>query len=315
MVGIVYANYYLPKQSVSLEEILINAVSTRLEREAIFQELKVEGGIDYVMAGSNMDLKLLFLALVEQFLEETGINPEDVMFISYTNPAVLLSRDGINIPYLIKEQYKMRNASVFVLDQDCASTVYTSGLLSYYLDKHQGKYALILSANIVNSLAERYVGFTAVGDACGIMALGSKPAEFYIVDFNARSNGEYSYFEYLGKTNRLSGINLIKHAVRTIHELVERNNIQIPEIACLIPPSTSISHYSLFSQILDMSVEKIFLDNVSKGGHLGDVDTIRNLHDCNNANRLRSGDFVLLHASGSKGTNDIVHTNMLLKKV
>ena len=69
---------------------------------------------------------------------------------------------------------------------------------------------------------------------------------------------------------------LIGNIKKLVVNLLERNNLKRNDIRKFIPQNVYYLFYRLYAKSFNVKLEKFFLDNIAAGGHLGDVDSIRN---------------------------------------
>ncbi len=72
---------------------------------------------------------------------------------------------------------------------------------------------------------------------------------------------------------------LMLNVKRMILDLLQRNNLSVNDIHKYVPQTIHYLLYRMYAKSINVKLDRFFLDNIPKGGHLGDVDSIRNLKD------------------------------------
>ena len=140
---------------------------------------------------------------------------------------------------------------------------------------------------------------TIVGDALGIVVISKDESDIELIDVNSKSSGIISYNILNNVNQEIDVITVIKKGVETVKELLERNKISILKIAAFIPQNINYNIYTnIYAKFLGIPKERMFLENIPKGGHLGDIDIIRNLKDFKEKNILKKGDYIVLYGLG-----------------
>jgi 3-oxoacyl-[acyl-carrier-protein] synthase-3 len=78
-----------------------------------------------------------------------------------------------------------------------------------------------------------------------------------------------------------------------IHELLRKHGLSFDDVPFLVPLNTTPVVWQNYAKRLGISVKKVFFENMGKGGHLGDVDLIRNLKDISSKREFPDGYLVV----------------------
>lgn len=311
MAGIVYSNYFIPQNVINVKDIVDSLDIGSCEKKSKMDFYSISGLREINMWCESDKIKHL-LDLLYLMFEDTGIDRnciEKIVFCNYK-----YSQEGsLSIPHIVKEQCSLINASIMFLDQICASTVYSIDILKEFLVANPRKYALVISLNSMLP-DERIRNFTIAGDGMGIMLLGSNNVKFEILDALSSSFGRYSYMQYKMDNREITDLSIAKHATKFISKIIKRNDLSVDNIDCIIPQSTNLMQLKIFSKLLRVPMDKFFVDNMSHGGHIGDVDSIRNLTDYY-AQRVCEQEKLLFYSSGLYPSNDICFSEILLERL
>ncbi len=94
--------------------------------------------------------------------------------------------------------------------------------------------------------------------------------------------------------------------IKSIKGALEKNNMTFEDINYIIPYNNSANVWREVANRLNISIEKFFLDNISRMGHLFGSDCFINLKDMNDKQMLKSGNKLLLFNLGFGGYSGII---------
>ena len=320
MSKIIYSNCYVPKKKISAQEILNSCDNINEDEKKVFLE---QSGLNKI-AIADKELIDVFDKLVEECLNRTQCDRKKIRYILYTNPNNIHFNKNVSIPYYIQKKYGLDNCSILTVDQKC-STSLECLYLSKLICEKKDEYVMILSPCFMDypTIQDRFIRFTICGDAAGILLIGneSKDSGIEIVDISSASDGGYSFEQY-GSNDKSSTnyssvdarIVTIQNGVNVIRKLLKNNNMSIDDVKLFVPQSINQYAYSMYANFLHMDKKKVYLKNVPDGGHLGDVDTVRSIHDILKNEKLDPDDKIVFYGLGSDGT-DINYSALLCKIV
>lgn len=185
-----------------------------------------------------------------------------------------------NIPYYIHEKYNLKNTQVFQLEQNCSSTLMAINLAKALIESNSAKRVLSLSGNIITVLKLRLIGLFSVSDGVAAVEISSEEISsgnesWEVVDFLGQTDGSLLTIEDVCKF----GLKLVDKGVELIIKILEKNKLDINRLSLIIPQNTNWSSWHLYCKKLGISIDKVYLENCGGYGHIGDVDSIRNLKD------------------------------------
>lgn len=323
MTKIIYTDYLLSSTQISLDTCIENSIyytmpTDKLAFTKFKDEFAEQSGISKISSFSGEKRLPLFERTISEMLSKTKIEPSAIKYIIFTNP-VDQKEDNVNIPYYLASTFKMNNATVVTLNQQCASSVIAIDLANAYLtNKQEDSHVLIISSSFIENDNERFINFTALGDGIGVLLMSnnSKNIEgFELVDYQPYSDGTFSSLASKGiieyKTSPEERIEFVKQGSKLLISILEKNNIPKDKIT-VIPQNVNKLGETFYSEFSGIPREMFYTKNISKGAHIGDVDMIRNLTDFWKESNLSTTN-VLLYAIGSDGT-DINYSPMIIKK-
>lgn len=320
MAGIRYIDYHLPNKFIQAKDVISKVEDLVLPEfynsfDDYFSDFFQQSGLEKITIENYEYCIELFSELLGKFFTDTQIDPAKVSYIFYTNPKCM-NLNGVNIPYLLQQKFQMKNAYVTVIDQGCTGTIWSMGLSKSLLESDGEQYSIILSASFLHEAKNRYLFPTIGGDALGLMVLSNHLLNYNIIDCISISDGIYSYNKYNKKTdNAINKLAIVKKGSVAVERLLHKNNLRQDDIFLMIPQSINkLSYTTIYPTMLKIRPEKVFVENIANGGHLGDVDTIRNLKDCIESYTVPPYAYILLYGQGIIN-GDLNYNSLLLQYV
>ncbi|RAM51475.1 MAG: hypothetical protein C6Y22_11440 [Hapalosiphonaceae cyanobacterium JJU2] len=312
--GISYSDYYISEQSVPIEELISNLSESKIPHgfnRKQFTEMLIQTlGVEFVYIDERKNELLRFYQLLEKYFLQSSSQPEEIDVLIYAAGDSIASghswaddeSECINIPYFVKDEFKLENALLFNVAVECASTLMAMRIALSMLRDKSARKILILARNFYTndrrlSIMEKG---TLVSDGVGIIELSADKTNCSIIDFVSIEDSRINKFSDFVRKPQL----VIEQGANVIKTLVERNSIALDDISMIIPQNTTRFAWQRYCNILKIPTSKVFLDNISDYGHVGDVDTIRNLTDVWRKGKvfLNVGDFVILYTIGTGTT-------------
>lgn len=310
MISITYTDFAIPDVAHPLEDFVtrldVSYFNGELSQQDILHILKVGMGVKEVFVGERREEAQLFSGLLERYFRKNDPDPADIGYIIYTrgdsvavgDPWSLTEGECVNVPYFLQERFGMTNAQVFNVEQECSGTLIALKIAWSLLTTDEIKKVLILSRNFFEGPDKRLMGGAIlVSDGVGILEVSREPEGLEMIDFVACTSGKISKVRDLASAANMEEV--FTTGVNLIRELLDRNGLSVDEVAWLIPQNLSRNSWNLYCQMLSFPKERVFLDNVTAGGHLGDVDIIRNISGLVDKGVLRRGDFVIVYGLGT----------------
>lgn len=295
MANIGYMKYILPEKEITVEEYfaqckdkLFSSSEKAEETEHYFLE---KAGFKKFAIGKKSELLFFFEQLVQEYLESKNIEPGDINYIFYTDSLTINTDDGFRIPNEIQVKFGFNNASIVEINQQCASCIWTIGMASKLLK--EGERGILLTANMMDGMEERYKPHSVIGDGAAIMEINACGDGIEIVDFNFRTK------QYIGEIGFNNNLDMMKSCVKSMKQLLERNELTKEDLSYVIHQNLSREIYEIiFLILLGIPEEKMFWDNIKRTAHVGDADLIVNLYDLVNNRKPMAGDKIMLFAIG-----------------
>ncbi|HHV30576.1 hypothetical protein [Acetivibrio mesophilus] len=320
--SIKYMDYFIPQTSITVEEVIAKSEEKHIipgdNIEEFCKQFKRESRIDEVSSfAQEDDLIKIITEMVERLFCDTGIDPSEVSYLVGGN-RVLMDGD-ISIIHYIHEKFKLKNAVILPIFQPCVSTLFAMGLSRKLLNPIDREYMLILSINKEIDIKDRFIGLTVMGDGISLVLVENRPGLINIKDWCALNNGisSFSKRENLGNAISLLQIrsNIIKNGACFILKSVEQFGISIDDVDIIIPPNTYYDVWDkVYSNLLEIDSSKFYLDNFGYGGHVNDVDFVRNIKDYMDKCLYREKDEnMLVYGKDIIASNDMNYQTVFLE--
>lgn len=308
MSKIIYSDYYMPSNTVSVKDILLNSESFLSENssidinEAANKYIK-DTKLSEITVEKDGNIIDIFSTMISKMFEKINIEPDKIKNIFYTSYKHYDYNNYVSIPYYLQEKYKLYNAAILVLNQHCASTLQAMRIAASLNKSEKGAYSLIISPCFLEGNEDRYMGVTVIGDGASIMLIGDDEYSegFEIIDTFSISDGYASWYCYdkLFNKSEKNKYNDMKIRLITFESLRKVIGKSVEKYGAWFNDSKFIIGQSISEKIV-----KGYLKNVEKvyqnyyGGHIEDVDTTRNLKDVMDSVKFKKGDKISLVALG-----------------
>ncbi|MCP5053376.1 MAG: hypothetical protein GY940_39795 [bacterium] len=306
-----YTDYYLPTDYLSTDEYATKLSAPVLEAMGVSSSdlaaiLKNSIGVQRIYIEDRANEAKIFIGLLEKYFASGATKPEEIDFIIYTrgnsvsegDPLSMTEDYCINVPYYLQQQFQMTGARIFNVEQQCSGTLVAAEIAHSFIKNGSARKILVLSGSFFQDMGHRLMGgLGLVSDAAGIMEISTGGTGYGILDSNGATDGSLSMVKSFKQGTNPA--NMVKIGSELITSLVERNNLTLKDISLIIPQNISRSGWNFYCQLLGFPKENVFLDTFSDGGHLADVDYIRNLTDIRRKNRLPVNSYAVMYGTGT----------------
>ncbi len=312
MAGIIYSDYYLPEHCLPVWDFLKCSKYKHARNEDFCECFISQSKQELICIELEKDEIQMLNVIMKRFFENCSVPRDQITQIIYTS-LDNWNKNGVYIPYYIQENYGLSNASVTGVVQECVTTLQAFQYASALVDSGMEKNVLIISVCYGRQMEDRYTGTTVVGDGASIALIGKNNYISEISGSASLSDGRYSFYKYNNMTPKISGLDIAKKGADFILKLLHDNNLTLNDIDLIIPQNINYSEYHMYSQNMGISIDKFFDKNICKGGHLAEVDSVRNYTDLIKDNFPKPLEKVLLYGSGTIGDGmDAVFNGVIL---
>ena len=280
MIDISYLDYYLPNHYEKAADLLVAINNEEINSKSLIDF----GGLDNVAIEYYLSNFEMVDLLIAKYIEK-GNDISDVDYI-ICNGADRVFWESGSIPHEIASKYNIKNVSIIPVNQQCSTMSSSMELADALISSGRAKKILMFTFSRSYDVKNRIENVTLLGDGAAMMIL-EKKGNIKIVDACSRS--------FKRKTNILD--------MSKLTELLERNNIDFDEIKYIIPQNLNKMLSKLDAKNLGINYKNFFVNNISRCGHIGDVDTVMNLKDFYESNLVKQGEKYLIVTSGAIGTS------------
>ena len=269
MAGIIYANYYVPEDKVPTSEFVEEKIAS-----VFIKQYKLE----YVYIEKKRDPVEIARTLVKKFFDTGGCKPGEISHIIYT-ASPNLKKDKVCIPYFLQSCFQMNSAAILLMKQECNSVLQAIQLASALVDSGKADKVMILGMSYGTDKKERFIRTTVIGDGAGLMVIGKEGYQARVKDFISVSDGRFSQDQYENREHKRDSLDIVRSGADLILGLLKRSNLEIKDIDIIVPQNINFLGFFAYARILGINPDRVFSKNISGGGHMVDIDTIRNYSD------------------------------------
>jgi 3-oxoacyl-[acyl-carrier-protein] synthase III len=300
-----YYDYYQPCHHIALPEVLARVNDTVKNKNYLLKY----GNLDKIAVELRYNQFEMYDAMLEKYFATH--RADEIQYLIFTGKDYF-TNSGMSVPYYIIGKYGLKNAGLIALNQGCSGTPQAIQLADHIIKSAPDLKVLIISLSKLKNIEARYSWPTVYGDGAGILVIEST-GFLKVCDCVSWSDGSVSLARCTnsGKTAEIDLIQrenlLMLNVKKIILNLLERNQLGSNDIKKYIPQSIHHLLYRLYAKSINVKIDKFFLENLPDGGHLGDVDSIRNLKDAVLKYNERAGELYLLFTLGELGDNYSYH--------
>lgn len=310
---IVSTGAYLPENIVTnydLEKRVDTSHDWIVERTGIYQR--------HIAADTQTTAEIAEHAALDA-LKRSSVKVDDLDLIIVATS----SADHIypSTATLLQARLGNKTAAAFDVTAACSGFVYALSIADNFIKAGGAKRALIVGAEIYSRLLDWEDRATCVlfGDGAGAMileAVDKQSSDGYqtgVISTHIHANGEHASLLTIAKGPgarpnvalspyvQMKGNEVFKHAVNTLHKIVEEalqaNSMQPDQIDWLIPHQANLRIITATAKKLGMSMDRVIL-TVDKHANTSAASIPLALHQGIMDGRIRSGQTVLLEAFG-----------------
>lgn len=320
--SIEYLDYYIPDNYIDTEDILkmncdnedINAIGY----VNYLQQFMDKTHLEKVSVFKDEDEFLICLEkMLEKMLSNLDIDPLRIKYVISGNETFV--KGDVSVLHYICERFGLQNAVILPLHYPCLASVSALGLSERLLVDDQEEYILAISNGKQTNLKDRFVGFTILGDGASVLLIKNDYGRLNIDFWEHYTNGQasYSYFNANKNLKNIPAIqkHLILNGVNFIKKSMKKNNLIFSDIDKIIQVNTNYEVWSrLYPQLLEVEQDKFYLDNSTVGGHINDVDYVRNLKDYINVkeNDKNMTKKIAIYGANLTDSNDVSYNYCVL---
>ena len=306
-----YTDCCLPESSLTVDEYVKLLDDPFLQqvgmnRNDLAGVLKNSIGINEIYVEDRKNEAEIYCEMLETYFAKDDTGPEEIDLIIYTrgdsvasgNPWSMIDKECVNVPYFLQNEFGLKKAQIFNVEQVCAGTLVGAWIAFSMIKSGSVRKILLLSSNFFRDPRNRLMGgLGLVSDSIAMMEITTGDSGLEIMDFAGTTDGKITMVKDF-RTGDIPAV-MVNVGANLIKSLVKKNQLTLNDIAMIIPQNISKSGWNFYCQVLEFPKEKVFLDNFDVGGHMGDVDIIRNIAAVRKRKLLKPQDFAVIYGIGT----------------
>lgn len=301
--SIAYIDYYVPTEELTIAEFVNQLDKDRIPKAFVssFEYLEFINeilGLKSIRVENNLEAEEMIGKVLDKAIQSNQLDPSKIDMIVYVpdNHSYRIE----NIAKYIQFKYEMHNASVMqITGNDCVNIEMAVSFCSDLLKaNNQLKNILIISVTKTDTIGDRVVGTYGVyGDAAGIILMSSDSSQIVLRDIVSICIGEF----YKADLDAVHVLRHCQYTLKCLNRLIDRNKLKNNVDAIIIQNANTL----LVKQCLHskgFSEDIIFKNNISKYGHLNQLDFLVNLKDLVMSKKEQKNKSVISFGSGWAGS-------------
>jgi 3-oxoacyl-[acyl-carrier-protein] synthase III len=299
-----YIDYYLSREKLSIDDLLdrvdessIPGMFSGKDEYEMFAKSILK--LDSIIIESKLTMADMMENLIEKMFAQQVVKPEDIGIIILAQEKMDDSKT--NFGHYLQYKYKMNRAHVLNISGNHCVNVEMAVSTAYSIMNTNTdiKNILIVSATRTGNINKRLLGsFGIYGDAAGLILLGKNDRGIRFLDNEVLCFGEM----YDANMEKDNSITLCRLYLKCIKELIDKRSVTNETLGTIVIQNANplLATQCIASAGLDK--KKIFEKNLSKYGHLNQIDFIVNLKDAIDEPSIDKKKNILTFGSGWAGT-------------
>lgn len=304
MIRFNYIDYYLPREKLSIDDLLDRIQDSALpgifsDKEEYKMFAKSVLKLDGIIVENKLTTAEMMENLVEKMFAQQAVKPEDIDIIILAGEKTGESKP--NFGHYLQYQYKMNRAHVLKISGNHCVNVEMAVSTAYAImnARQDIKNVLIVSATRIGDINNRILGsFGIYGDAAGLILLGRKETGIQFLDQAVICHGAM----YEANMEKDNSITLCRLYLQCIKELIGKRSLSDEDIGAIVIQNANPLLAMQCIAAAGLNKNKIFEKNLSKYGHLNQIDFIVNLKDVSGEPAVDKKNNILSFGSGWAGT-------------
>ncbi len=281
MIGVSYIDYYIPKEQLSIDQIV-----NRIQENSLPRSFKSK--TEYISFINNfLNVKNIYVEnylsngemigeMLKNAIKDGTINPNEIKLIIYAQEPGYNPKE--NVAQYIQHKFNLNNSSIVnISGNHCANVQVALDIAcSIYCKNKNMNRILIVSSTLKKDepIDNRIIGsFGILGDAAGIVYLSDRGKRFILEDNVILNNG----FFFKANEDDENYLLISKFIQKSLSQLVSRNKLKNDKIEHIVLPNANILMIEQCLYAMGISKNKIFRENISRFGHLDCIDFIVNM--------------------------------------
>lgn len=257
-----------------------------------------EQGMD-VYALATEPAAAMFERAARRTLERTGTDPGDVSFLVYcTQHRSATGASRHDVHQALDRLGLTRAYPIGVCLSACANMYAGLRVATALVREHPGTRVLLASAD---RLVGDQIGYSrflpndvaVISDGAATCMVGDAGGDFELLGSHQHIDPSMSRLALDGDFDELMP-KYVNGTRDTIHGLLSRLEVKTGDLAAMVPQSINLTMIRLAAALARVPMERVFVENCRRYGHVQASDTLVNLRDWTDASQPEAGSRALL---------------------
>jgi 3-oxoacyl-[acyl-carrier-protein] synthase-3 len=300
MMHISAMSYYLPDQGYDVSRLFYEGEITQLE-EKIFKKMI---GTVHVARAELITPSDQVLLLLKKFFAQNIVKVSSIKYIFYAHTAddcAVQSRRIFSEDFL---KHFAKNVLCYGVSSHKCASVFQLMVLCKTLFTHlttDDAIFFIVSDVSFTTVLKQIPGSALMGEGAVALLLKKTGPSHDILDIHLNEYGKFSHKNASGN-GPLFQSSYVNNMADVILTCVTRNALSLSDISYIFPHNVNILSWKQVAGVLNIPLNKIYLNNIKNRGHCFGADPLINVMDAIQDNVLKKGDFYLLVTVGLGAT-------------
>lgn len=297
MLAITDIQYCIPSKQVSIADMQ-QAANLPHSMLKIFEKIY---GLKQVLFCDDISIFDLLSKSIEKILLSSCIDLGEIKYLVHTHTSQLLIPFGVSLVQSIKNKFGFLEAIAFgTTMQKCVSSLKMFETLSILLNRPERASALIMTGEIAFTPELRLIPRSSIsGDASATALVSNYGTDHILLSVETYHLPGYSKGFHLSNDELKNFDNqFIQVMVRTILRAVDKAGISLSDITVILPHNVNHPTWKNIAAALNVSINKVYIDNISYFGHCFTSDGFLNLALAQEKKLLKKGDYYLMAGCG-----------------
>ncbi len=286
---------FIPNHYLEIEQVgdLLNFNKNQIK---VYKKLY---GIEKIPIAKDIKLKELTKKPIVDLITKNNINKKNIKYLIHCHTAKVVAPFGDSVVRQIKEELGLKNTIAFGMTvNNCAAAMSAIGMLAHVLLENEK--AIIVCGDCVFTPVLRFIPNTAIlGDASAAVLLGKQGEKNQLMAITSYIAGEYAEGLWLaGEKMKLFELRYAQLLADAILSVLEKAHLNKNQIKWIIPHNVNLLSWKRTAAILQMPMEKIFLENMKKCSHCFGADIFINYTTIEKQQQLMPGDYYVMATVG-----------------
>jgi len=298
MLNIESASYYVPDRYIDLEKIsYFDAISKNEMR--VFTRLY---GLKRIPVAEHLSLKALLSQSLDSLLNKVLINLAEIKLIIYAHTSKIVTPFACSIINEIKNDYGLHHALAFATTiNNCASTLTAFEMAEALLTTMApNAKAIIITGERMFTASQKVIPkISILGDASAAVLVSKRKGLHTLKSMVIKTDGASANGIWMTEEqNKQYEKDYAMIFSQVIHEALHQSNITLDKIRYILPHNVNLPSWKNVAKVLNISIDKIYLENIPHYSHCFGADIIINYVDVLSKKLIQPGDYYMMATVG-----------------